>query len=155
MYSGDSPTFRTNTSPPSSESKSKPNKKWAVACRLLLLVSFPEDWGEMYLRNVGFFPNYTSSQPLRPYCSETSPWEHQLQRLMLSSFVASWPIRHAFKKNSTVSSSVSEQRDCLLLILFCRSRVWRGLSWCTWIPPMNVAISAYFRTPCRNSSAGI
>jgi hypothetical protein len=41
-----SETFRRNMSSPSSESKSKPNKKPAVVCRLLLLISCPEDGGE-------------------------------------------------------------------------------------------------------------
>jgi hypothetical protein len=66
--------FRRNISSLSSGSKSKPRKKPAEAELSLQpnsanylhgLLFYPEDGGDMFLRNVGHLPNYTPLQPTR------------------------------------------------------------------------------------------
>jgi hypothetical protein len=62
--------LRRNISPPSSGSKSKASKKPGKAGGKLSLLFYPEDGGDMFLRNVGFSPNFMELQPRDPYRRE-------------------------------------------------------------------------------------
>jgi hypothetical protein len=46
---------------------------------LLFIVFDPEDWSDMFFRNIGLSQKYTALQPTRQYSSYLSPWEHQIQ----------------------------------------------------------------------------
>jgi hypothetical protein len=53
--------FWRNISPPSSGSKCKPSKKPAAVGFSLALFFYPEDGGDMFLKNVGLSRNYIQS----------------------------------------------------------------------------------------------
>jgi hypothetical protein len=78
------PTFRSNVS--SLLSGSKVSLLSTSSGFFFVLFFNHEDGDDMLLRIFGLSPNYTASQPRRPYCTYSPRWEPQTQKSRASGF---------------------------------------------------------------------
>jgi hypothetical protein len=125
-----------------------------ASCWLLGLLSDPEDWGSIFLRNFGELPDYTTSHPRRQYSSQahgvTATLTRSVSRLMGSVQLQEANTQHlsCFVLRFYEISSIYTLRCAVQTTRFYKSSV---TMYCYWLTSL---VSLYHRHR-RNCMKGL